>query len=519
MHTSKLTALLMSGALITACGGSSGNPAKTSPNDHASPGSQTDSNPKKQALVIDEGENAPSEMLTQVKKEVESPAFTYLLDTPTAKIRYGIVGSSMISYSGTLSREAKDLVREVWTNLEKKGFSGYDSKELDQENIPFSDGGWHSSPTSPGINKGDEKELHMHLVRKLNDMEESFVGSPHYDGYISTLFGLQMNGKYLVPVFTSATRTNELKDVQFVLSSEIQKDKKGWWNYQIIDPSDIVVTNKQRAEWDQIFIDAIKKHPTLAENLDKKFLTPSDSSDILGEGGTLTSASMRHHQTGGSVHAPEFLSQDLKINAPVHIKLAGNPLEANSSSLGSIFWTANNMLLGVSGASLNRGKNHTQLDASLTSTLMIGQGFFELQGGPISTTSHKANERQWSGYRQAYVLGYDFANGLTPFAQVILRNLETSKKIQENQTSVGLGITAHKEISTPLFKNKLNATAKVGGKLNALSNDFRKTQNGALDYSVNIEHTFKAESVDFSLSMGVGSKQTDNLKLSVIFEQ
>lgn len=507
MRHKKLSALLVSCTMVAACGNGGGLQKDSKVN----PKIQAD----KDAYTLD---------IEVAENDLKLPAFNYLVHSPSAKVKSKeMVGGSHISYSGTLSEPAKDLVRDIWTNLVKKGFLGYDPTQLSKNNIPFSSGSFVVVPYWPGIKEGYTNNFHTHLIQKLNGMEESFIRSFDYTGYVDTLFGMQFKGKYLLPVYRADKKYPKTTDVSFVLATSFREGTDGSkilsHGYPLMNPSDIVVTKEQRAEWDQVFIDAIKKHPVLANNLDETFFTPSDSADILGETGALTSTSMRHQVAGGSIHAPQLLSQDVKINTPVHVKMAGNPLEENSLSVTSVFWKTNNTLFGLAGVSLNHGRKHTQLDINLTSTMIMGQGFFEFQGGPISTTSYKTNERQWSGYRQAYVLGYDFTNGLTPFAQVVVRSLETNSRLQETQTSAYFGINSDKEVSNHLLTNKLSATVKVGEKFDTLSDDSKKTQNRTLDYGVNMEHTFGAESINLSLAISIGSQQTNNLKLSVTFEQ
>lgn len=377
--------------------------------------------------------------------------------------------------SQTISKEFKDMLRGVWTNLSAKGFSGYDVANLDKE-LTYS---YISGPISPGSGYYHQTRLpqtnndfHINVYQLVNfgapilwrrvfsdfnynknnvrlqaDERDFSIQDVKLD-YTTTLIGLKFKDKALTIVYNP-----ESKKYEIVLADEFRNpdsDQKS--NRPISEKidSDILVTQAQVDEWEQVFIDALKEYNKAA---------------ILSDGsGSVSLLGARRGHTGTDTkrfHVNGVTGSKVDLGLPFYVQLKGEVNHGKSTDLtnGAVAYKVGNTVVGAIQSYANSGTRFgakgRQLETSLVASHSFGLLFIEGQLGSVSATDVRLKD--WSGVRSQLTLGLDTA-WVSPFVQLAKRDFGDRT---DTATYAGLEVDLS-EVKADSYSFSTYLLAKVG---------------------------------------------------------
>lgn len=323
-----------------------------------------------------------------------------------------------------LTTQIKQLTKNIWAELEKKGFSGYDPKELDKEIIYISEPHYVVKRLSYPATEPFHTRL-MHVIAHKTDWPSLTTPSlnipPHKKThFVDSLVGLKFNNQWVYD--SEITKMMNVKYRGYV--------PVGIFTFSLAEPGaepnreegskDTLISDLQLEEWNQTFVNEFKKDPFF-----KQFFEPATLPDGSG---SVSLLSARKGSTGVdavSLSVNGVAGSHVDLRLPLYVQLKGSVDHGKSTNLttGTVAYKVGNTVVGTiqsyanSGAGV--GTDGRQLETSLVASHSFGPVFLEGQLGSVSAT--EVRFKDWSGVRSQITLGVDTAWG-SPFVQVTHRD-------------------------------------------------------------------------------------------------
>ncbi|QOL20240.1 hypothetical protein [Candidatus Bodocaedibacter vickermanii] len=340
---------------------------------------------------------------------------------------------------GTLSRPAKNLVKKIWSQLERVGFSGYDPMILESNSVKIKYE-WHSPP--PGS-----------AASELFEHPSLFTALPFHTKFVVTLMYDWIGIRYLI--------LHQKTDAMFHLNLRLALNGLkangtilGKYN------SDEGYVRESKEWYDKgnaIIVDALKADPFFKQF----FEAPAAPTDSSGSTSALSALKGRSGVNATQFTVNGVAGSQIDFGLPVYVQLKGSVDQDKSTTgtTGLVAYKLGNSVLGVvqsyanSGAGFSADSRH--LESSIVAAHSFEAFFVEGQFGSVSATDF--NFKDWSGVRSQVRLGIDTPFG-APFIQLTHRNFGHTS---DTAGYVGLEI-ANTEFKADTYSFSTSLLTKVG---------------------------------------------------------
>ncbi|MDP3936152.1 MAG: hypothetical protein Q8Q56_04110, partial [Alphaproteobacteria bacterium] len=304
---------------------------------------------KEKALTEEEREHQAA--IARIESDPKSQyIFGHTLKVELPRRDEDICGGRGFYAEGIIAEPFKRTLRTLWTQLEKKGFSGYAMQVLDSEQaLAYREEGALSGSLF-FFTPQSENDFHSRVVDYLmKDLYQGRTSKIHYNtqklGYSSVLLGLNFNDQMFIPVLNDRT-------IEYVLDNKNRLNLSSHYIPPKID-SDIPVTQAQIDEWNQVFVDAFKQDPFFKQFFEAP-VAPADTSGstsalaVLKGNSGVDATQMRVNGVSGS---------KIHLGLPMVVQLKGSVNQANSTDgmTGLVAYKLGNSVLGVIQSYANSG--------------------------------------------------------------------------------------------------------------------------------------------------------------------
>jgi len=323
-----------------------------------------------------------------------------------------------------LTEPATILIKRIWESLQKKGFDGYDIKELsgkvvyDPVNTPIQINDWFKT-SRPDRDFSTFFVLPFHkkfipLLLKYDVTELSTAS------FTDSLLGLTWNNQYLYAAKNGEKVHNEYLKKDVDVYTYYLADAGTKPDLSNPQPSSTEVTETQLEEWNQVFVDEFKKDPFF-----KQFFEPA----ALSDGSSSVSLSGARKGSIGvdtaSFNVNGVSGSHVDLRLPLYVQLKGSVDHGKSTNLttGAVAYKLGNTVIGAiqsyANSGIGFGTDGRQLETSVVASHSFGLVFIEGQLGSVSATDVRFKD--WSGVRSQVTVGLDTA-WISPFVQLTHRD-------------------------------------------------------------------------------------------------
>jgi hypothetical protein len=329
-------------------------------------------------------------------------------------------------YHGIVSTNFRKTLNNIWSKLKSIGFSyntPSDVKPLNEETELVYKG---TSLYSP-VGYQDPPSFYQNFITNLMGYETLKFA---LEKNLYTLINLKFKDRTLKEV------RNNSNELELVLRDP-KKDQEEWFKLSeqervgrlrtgrgLIFPktdSDVIVTQAQIDEWNQIFIDALAQDPFFSQ-----FFRPQTLPDATGSVSLLAARTGKTGLDAVRLTVNGVPGSHMDLGLPVFVQLKGSVDQGKSTNLttGTVAYKLGNTLVGAiltySNSGSGFGVDGRQLETSIVASHSFGSFFIEGQLGSISATD--VHFKDWSGSRAQLTVGID-TSWVSPFIQVSYRNL------------------------------------------------------------------------------------------------
>jgi hypothetical protein len=372
-----------------------------------------------QKNTVSDSEFSDYELDRIKEKSIYSSVYQYMFgDT----LKYS--SSTKDTEHGVVTSEVKTIIRNIWVELEKKGFSGYDPKELEGEVTYDSNPQYILKRLSyPAAEPFHIRLMHVMALQTAwpNLTIPSSDIPPHKKThFVDSLVGLKFNNQWVYD--SEITKMMNVKYRGYI--------PVGIFTFSLAEPGaepnreegskDTLISDAQLAEWNQVFVDEFKKDPFF-----RQFFEPAAVSDGSG---SVSLLSARRGSTG--VDALAFnvngvSGSKVDLGLPMYVQLKGSVDHGKSTNLttGTVAYKLGNTVVGAIQSYANSGTGFgsegRQLETSIVASHSFGSFFIEGQLGSVSATDVRFKD--WSGIRSQVTVGVD-TSWVSPFVQVTHRD-------------------------------------------------------------------------------------------------